>query len=163
MSATQPAGAGMSLEELDAALRAAMDDDWDGTPQPARSEAAKPHTSQQLEAAQPPAALEDPAALDAALRAAMDDDWEGVQRPVAPPTMAPPAVGPQHGRSQGYLTLPDAAAASLLGATVDPGFGDDDFYSLPPLDDGCYSSAPPDQMEDTAVPAPEEQQLRREP
>ena len=159
MSATQPAGAGMSLEELDAALRAAMDDDWDDAPPPAR-EAAKP--SQPPEATQPPAALEDPAAIDAALRAAMDDDWEGVQRPVAPPTMAPPAAGPQHGRSLGYLSLPDAAAASLLGASVDPGFGDDDFYSLPPLDDGCYSLAPPDRM-DTAVPAPEEQQLRREP
>lgn len=152
------AGAGMSLEELDAALRAAMDDGWDDTPsaqpmpRPSHNEATQLHT------AQSPVALEDPAALDAALRATMDDDWEGVQRPYSPPTMAPPAPGPQHGRSQGYLTLTGGVAAGLLGASVDPGGdqGDDDFYSLPPLDDGCYSLAPPDQMQDTTVLPPEE-------
>ena len=156
----------MSLEELDAALRAAMDDDWDALPpaaqqMPARTQSHAPHHPTS-EATQSHVALDDPVALDAALRAAMDDDWEGRQRPAAP-TMAPPAPGPQHGRSQGYLTLPDAAAASLLGASVAPGGGDDDFYSLPPIDDGCYPSAPPDQMEEAAVPAHGSEQPARGP
>ena len=139
----------MSLAEIDAALRAAMDDDWDGGPQEARAAtptaaAAVPMTPEETTLTVPAPSVPEAMAsdthhvnsekaLDAALREAMDADWER-SRPAGlfsyasmnqpPVPLVPPQNEASHGvssqpLSMGYLSLPDGVAATLLVPGVD--------------------------------------------
>ena len=147
-SASDCTMAQMSVAEIDAALRAAMDEDWDGRPATVQTMGGVcTSVSQPVDraAAACSASLDEAAALDAALRAAMDDDWEGgggrSAAALAAATMPALAVhGSRHESSMDYLPLEGAAAASLMmpGAQA-PGFNatagaEEAYYSLPSLD-----------------------------
>ena len=150
--------ADMTLAELDAALRAAMDDDWDGPSSasggnaaaPGRTAAVPEHAAVAAAAAPgcdaPPVLLDESAALDAALRAAMDGDWEGragagqLAAAALPALAADAASRPP--TSMGYMELEGSVAAALMpggadpGRAVDPSAGAGDArYILPRLDD----------------------------
>ncbi|KAL1511766.1 hypothetical protein AB1Y20_005052 [Prymnesium parvum] len=105
----------MALAELDAALRAAMDEDWDhagrrdGTPPPA---AARPPSP-------PPISSLDDGALHEALRAAMDSDWEGTAPPPGLRGALAPAAADGQPASMGYLSLPAGWSAAALLAGCD--------------------------------------------
>ena len=132
------------MAELDAALRAAMDGDWDGLPSapcraPAGSSTAHEHAQSDA-----PGLVDEAAVLDAALRAAMDDDWEGRGgsdhlAAAALPALADDAAS-RCPTSMGYMALDGSAAAALMpGATMgamdlSAGHGDAS-YCLPRLDD----------------------------
>ena len=141
----------MSVAELDAALRAAMDDDWDGPSSASGGNAAAPAAvpAAAAAAAKLPAQSQDPvnrtdrpvpdtgtlsgcdgpldeaAALDAALRAAMDGDWEGRAGSSQLAAAALPALAADAaGRtptSMGYMELEGSVAAALMPGGADPG------------------------------------------
>lgn len=149
--------ADMTLAELDAALRAAMDDDWDGPSSasggnaaaPGRTAAVPEHAAVAAAAAPgcdaPPVLLDESAALDAALRAAMDGDWEGRAGAGQLAAAALPALAADAAsrcpRSMGYMALEGSAAAALMPGGADMGATDpsagagDACYILPRLDD----------------------------
>ena len=147
--------ADMTLAELDAALRAAMDDDWDGPSSASGENAAAPgHTAAVPEHAAaaaapgcdaPPVLLDESAALDAALRAAMDGDWEGRAGSGQLAAAALPALAADAASrcptSMGYMALEGSAAAALIPGGADMGATDpsagagDARYILPRLDD----------------------------
>ena len=137
----------MSVAELDAALRAAMDDDWDGPSSASGGNAAAPaavpaaaaaaakltaqsqdqvnrtdHPDRTLSGCDGP--LDEAAALDAALRAAMDGDWEGragsSQLAAALPALAADAAS-RPPMSMGYMELDGSVAAALMPGGADPG------------------------------------------
>jgi len=138
----------MSVAELDAALRAAMDDDWDGPSSASGGNAAAPAAvpAAAAAAAKLPAQsqvnrtdrpvpdigtlsgcdgpLDEAAALDAALRAAMDGDWEGragsSQLAAALPALAADAAS-RTPTSMGYMELDGSVAAALMPGGADPG------------------------------------------
>ena len=154
---TRAVMAGMTLAELDAALRAAMDDDWDGPSSasggnaaaPGRTAAVPEHAAAAAAAAPgcdaPPVLLDESAALDAALRAAMDGDWEGRAGAGQLAAAALPALAADAAsrcpRSMGYMALEGSAAAALMPGGADMGATDpsagagDACYILPRLDD----------------------------
>jgi len=149
--------ADMTVAELDAALRAAMDDDWDGPSSASGGNATAPgHTAAAPEHAAAAAAapgcdapiLDEATALDAALRAAMDGDWEGRVGSGQLAAAALPALAADGASrcptSMGYMVLEGSAAAALMpggaamGAT-DPSAGANDAcYILPRLDDDPF-------------------------
>ena len=146
--------AGMTVAELDAALRAAMDDDWDGPSSASGGNAAAPgHTAAAPEhAAAAPGCdapiLDEATALDAALRAAMDGDWEGrVGSGHLAAAALPALVADGASRcptSMGYMVLEGSAAAALMpggaamGATDPSAEAGDACYILPRLDDDPF-------------------------
>ena len=138
--------ADMTLAELDAALRAAMDDDWDGPSSASGGNAAAPgHAMPEHAAAAAAPVLDEAAALDAALRAAMDGDWEGRAGAGQLAAAALPALAADAAsrcpRSMGYMALEGSAAAALIPGGADMGATDpsagagDACYILPRLDD----------------------------
>ena len=139
--------ADMTLAELDAALRAAMDDDWDASSTSGGNVAAPEHAAAVAPGCDAPI-LDEATALDAALRAAMDGDWEGRVGSGQLAAAALPALaadGASRCRtSMGYMVLEGSAAAALMpggaamGAT-DPSAGANDAcYILPRLDDDPF-------------------------
>lgn len=140
----------MSVAELDAALRAAMDDDWDGPSSASGGNAAAPaavpaaaaaaaklpaQSQEQVNRTDHPVPdrtlsgcdgpLDEAAALDAALRAAMDGDWEGRAgssqlAAVALPALAADAAS-RPPMSMGYMELDGSVAAALMPGGADPG------------------------------------------
>lgn len=140
----------MTVAELDAALRAAMDDDWDGPSSASGGNAAAPAAvpTAATPAAKLPAQsqinrtdhpvpdigttlpgcdgpLDEAAALDAALRAAMDGDWEGRAgsrqlAAAALPALAADAAS-RPPMSMGYMELEGSVAAALMPGGADPG------------------------------------------
>jgi hypothetical protein len=141
--------ADMTLAELDAALRAAMDDDWDGPSSASGGNAAAPGHAMPEHAAAAAAApvLDEAAALDAALRSAMDGDWEGraesgqLAAAALPALAAGAAASSRCPTSMGYMALEGSAAAALMPGGVGVGAADpnagagDARYILPRLDD----------------------------
>ena len=139
----------MSVAELDAALRAAMDDDWDGPSSASGGNAAAPAAvpAAAAAAAKLPAQsqvnrtdrpvsdigtlsgcdgpLDEAAALDAALRAAMDGDWEGRAGSSQLAAAALPALAADAASrpptSMGYMELEGSVAAALMPGGADPG------------------------------------------
>ena len=99
----------MSLAEIDAALRQGMDDEFDGPTRPCGAP-ARPAA-----AAPPPPEMMDSAALDAALLEAMDG-MDGSERTRAPNIASAtyPSAAEPHGRSMGYLSLPESAVDALM-------------------------------------------------
>ena len=144
--------ANMSVAELDAALRAAMDDDWDaGGSSSAVTMTASVSSTGQPQAPPMPSgphgvpSVDDASALDAALRAAMDSDWDGgdrraVQQLAAATMPALPAGGGRHAASMGYLPLEGSAAAALTPGAPDPSGSEAAAaqYILPSLDVGSF-------------------------
>jgi hypothetical protein len=154
--------ADMTVAELDAALRAAMDDDWDGPSSASGGNAAAPAAVPAAAAAADPVnrtdhlipdigttvrgcdgPLDEAAALDAALRAAMDGDWEGRAGSSQLAAAALPALAADAASrpptSMGYMELEGSVAAALMPGGADPGGpsagAGDARYILPRLDD----------------------------
>lgn len=148
--------AGMTMAELDAALRAAMDDDWDGMPPAPCHASAESSSASSGKAAHADAAAaperdtpvpDEATGLDTALRAAMDSDWDGgdgsgqlapaallAALPAALPVSAADGAS-RRPTSMGYLALEGSAAADLMPGATDLS-ADDAHYILPRLDDG---------------------------
>ena len=152
----------MSVAELDAALRAAMDEEFDGPPHEVH--VGEKAVCVDLQPDSATLAVNDLAALDAALRRAMDDDWDGTSAQRAAPLLVPPGasagLGPEGcapPRAMGYLSLSHDAAAALVpgaaGMAAGCGAADDDdsrYNILLPLNDGSPFSIMPYPLDDAA-------------